>query len=113
MVLCMPAHLMQHSMPLKPGLGTLLWSYTTDNAIESTPAVADGVVYVGSTDHTLYALNADTGDRVWSFETSAGIQSSPAVAGGIVYVGSWDHTLVCFRCHHRCQDMGLFDRGQN
>ena len=51
----MSAHLMQPSLPLEARTGALLWGFTTGNAIESSPAVADGVVYVGSTDHTLYA----------------------------------------------------------
>ena len=29
------------------------WTYTTGNAIESSPVVADGIVYVGSRDHLL------------------------------------------------------------
>jgi hypothetical protein len=33
-----------------------LWSATTGGAISSSPAVANGVVYVGSTDHKLYAF---------------------------------------------------------
>ena len=41
------------------GTGTLvlnpteLWSYTTDGLVESSPAVVNGVVYVGSYDHTV------------------------------------------------------------
>ena len=36
---------------------TLDWSYATGNEIESSPALANGVVYVGSGDHTLYAFH--------------------------------------------------------
>ena len=31
--------------------------------IDSSPAVADGVVFVGSHDHRLYALAAETGEQ--------------------------------------------------
>jgi outer membrane protein assembly factor BamB len=34
--------------------------------MESSPAVANGVVYVGSWDGTLNAINATTGTFVWS-----------------------------------------------
>ena len=40
----------------------LLWRYTTGGSVESTPAVADGVVYVGSADQHLYALDAASGE---------------------------------------------------
>lgn len=39
----------------------LAWDYTTGDSLESSPAVANGVVYIGSTDDKLYALNASTG----------------------------------------------------
>src|ERR1017187_5814559 len=36
----------------------LSWKYTTGNFTESSPAVVNGVVYVGSGDYNVYALNA-------------------------------------------------------
>jgi glucose dehydrogenase len=47
------------------GLG-LKWSYTTGGKVYSSPAVANGVVYVGSIDGNVYALNASTGALLWS-----------------------------------------------
>jgi hypothetical protein len=38
----------------------LKWSYTTGGTVQSSPAVANGVVYIGSADHNVYALNART-----------------------------------------------------
>jgi outer membrane protein assembly factor BamB len=77
---------------------TLDWSYTnaTGNGIESSPAVANGVVYIGSLDKKLYALDAVTGTHKWSYTTGRGINSSPAVANGVVYVGSDDHNVYAF-----------------
>jgi outer membrane protein assembly factor BamB len=45
------------------------------------------VVYVGSTDGNLYALNASTGAKLWS-DSPGGSPSSPAVANGVVYYHS-------------------------
>jgi outer membrane protein assembly factor BamB len=53
----------------------------------SSPAVANGVVYVGLGDGYLYALNAETGVALWTY-AAGGSGSSPAVANGVVYVGS-------------------------
>ena len=38
---------------------------------DSSPAVANGVVYVGSDDGNVYALNAATGAELWSYTTEA------------------------------------------
>ncbi|GAB6286528.1 MAG: hypothetical protein STSR0009_27290 [Methanoregula sp.] len=54
----------------------------------SSPAVANGVVYIGSGDTKLYAFDALTGAMKWQFPTGGFVDSSPAVANGIVYVGS-------------------------
>ncbi len=68
----------------------LRWSYATRGEVGSSPAVADGVVYVGSGDNNVYALNASTGAYLWQYTTGAGVYSSPTVAYGAVYVGSYD-----------------------
>ena len=63
----------------------------------SSPAVANGVVYVGSLDNNVYALNASTGAKLWSYTTGGPIYySSPAVANGMVYVGSLDGKVYAF-----------------
>ena len=46
---------------LNASTGAKLWSYTTGNSVLCSPAVANGVVYIGSDDGFLYALNASTG----------------------------------------------------
>jgi outer membrane protein assembly factor BamB len=50
-----------------------------------TPAIADGVVYVGANDGKLRAFNARTGKELWSVDTGAEILAQPLVAGGKVY----------------------------
>ena len=52
--------------------------------------MANGVVYVGSADCNVYALNASTGALLWSYTTGGRVFSSPAVANGVVYVIGWD-----------------------
>ncbi len=62
----------------------------------SSAAVANGIVYVGSTDNHLYAFDAKTGAPVWQAATGSFIMSSPAVADGVVYVGSNDGWIYAF-----------------
>ena len=71
----------------------LKWSYATGNSVRSSPAVTNGVVYIGSDDGEVYALNASTGALLWTYTAGAGIFSSPAVASGMVYVGSLDYKV--------------------
>jgi outer membrane protein assembly factor BamB len=40
-----------------PTDGTLLWSYETGDQINTTPAVVNGWVYVGSFDTNFYAFH--------------------------------------------------------
>ena len=60
--------------------------------------MSDGVVYVGSVDHHVYALDAETGELLWRYETGAGVFSSPAVSDGVVYVGSYGPLRVRAGC---------------
>ncbi len=63
----------------------LKWDFTTAGQMLSSPAVADGVVYVGSADHKLYAIDAHTGTQKWNVTLAYGVDSSPAVADDVVY----------------------------
>ena len=70
--------------------GTKLWNYTIGPVGESSPAVVNGVVYVGSVDGNVYALNAVSGVKLWSYTTGGLVYSSPTFVGGVIYVGSGD-----------------------
>jgi hypothetical protein len=41
---------------LNASTGALVWSYATSGTVFSSPAVVDGVVYVGSEDGKIYAF---------------------------------------------------------
>lgn len=73
-----------------PSLQTLVWKFKTPGRVISSPAVAGDVIYVGSTDGSLYGVNRADGTRRWAFATRGPIASSPAVSGNLVYVSSVD-----------------------
>lgn len=56
-------------------------------------------VFVGSTDHGLYALRAGDGSTIWRFETANMVQSEPLYDPelDVVYFGSNDGALYCVR----------------
>jgi len=74
--------------------GILLWSYTTANFVQSSPAVgSDSTIYIGSNDTNLYAINPD-GTKKWNFTTGGSVISAPAIGlDGTIYVGSSDNNL--------------------
>ena len=85
---------LSHTGSINPGAilprGEVKWTFTTGAAIHSSPTVVDGVLYFGSQDFRVYALDAATGDKLWEFKTGSWVESSPAVVDGVVYVGSND-----------------------
>ncbi|MFB6876424.1 PQQ-binding-like beta-propeller repeat protein [Streptomyces sp. NPDC056323] len=72
---------------------SLRWRYTTGDAVTSSPTVADGVVYIGSDDKNVYALDAATGKKKWAYATGRKVEAAPTVAGGVVYAGSLDNSV--------------------
>lgn len=67
-----------------------LWLFEAGDAIESTPAVADGIVYLTSVDGHLYAIDLTSGKARWKYDGGAPIKSSPAVGEREVYFGDED-----------------------
>jgi len=65
-------------------------SVRLESGIHSSPTVVDGIIYFGSQDRYLYAVDADTGTKLWEFGTNGFVESSPAVVDGVVYFGSND-----------------------
>src|SRR6188472_1826988 len=67
----------------------VLWTYDAGESIESSAAIADGIVYVGAQPGELHAVRLADGQPRWKYKASPeGIgESSPAVANGVVYFG--------------------------
>ncbi len=69
----------------------LRWSFQAKDSIEPSAAIVAGVVYVGSMDKSLYAIDLASGKLRWKYSVAASIQeSSPCVLNGVVYVGDLD-----------------------
>src|SRR5450631_620686 len=66
------------------------WKFHTNGAVISSPAIANGVAYVGSTDGNLYAIDLESGTEKWKFPTKVRVTSSPAADSGTVYFESYD-----------------------
>ncbi len=62
-------------------------------ASRTQPVVAGGILYIGSLDGNMYALNAMTGEIIWTRETGGPIRHSAAVVDGKVFFGSHDTNI--------------------
>ena len=75
-------------------VGQFAWARSTTNAVKSSPALgSNGVVYVGSSDANLYAINQTTGTIIWKTPTGGAVDvSSPAISsdGSLVFFGCLD-----------------------
>ncbi len=78
--------------------GRVIWKFVASNfagSAATSPAYADGVIYVGWSDpglfslvtqHSFYALNAANGKELWSYPLGYTVISSPTAYNGTVYI---------------------------
>jgi outer membrane protein assembly factor BamB len=69
--------------------GKELWRFRA-GVTESSPLLLDGVLYFGSWDKKMYALDVETRRPVWSFATGDKVKGGAAYAKGSIYFGSYD-----------------------
>ncbi len=69
------------------------WQFATGGPVKSSPVAVDGLVYVGSHDGHVYAIDAVSGSEVWRHRTDARVSGSAAVVDGVVYIASEDGCL--------------------
>ncbi len=66
----------------------LVWSYPLGKHVFATPAVHNGLAYIGDTEGVLHCVDIATGRAVWTHEANGDFWASPLVADGKVYVGT-------------------------
>ncbi|MBI4778078.1 PQQ-binding-like beta-propeller repeat protein [Candidatus Desantisbacteria bacterium] len=79
--------------------GKAKWSYYIGSPIHSSPIVANGIIFVGADNGTIYALSTEANSRnrlIWSYQTKGKVSSSPAVAGNRLFVASEDGNCYIF-----------------
>ena len=84
------AHTGTYNSQQPPQLNRVKWKFHTNGSVISSPAVDNGTIYVGSSDHNFYAINLDSGTLKWKFKAKGRIASSPAIAASVVYFDDWD-----------------------
>lgn len=73
-----------------------IWSYLVERHCCSTPAVHDGMVFVGDCAGVFHCVDAETGRPFWKHEAKGEIWTSALVADGKVYVGTRRREFLVF-----------------
>ena len=71
-------------------LPAVKWKFKTGASIYSPAATKDGIVFFGSLDSKMYALDIASGELVWTFDTAGGIYGQAGIAGDHLYFSSED-----------------------
>jgi outer membrane protein assembly factor BamB len=77
-----------------PGQLRERWTVKTGESVDGTAAIAGGVVYVGSFDQNLYAIDLATGQVKWKTKLGP-TKAAVAVKDGAVYLGDADGKFYC------------------
>jgi 4-amino-4-deoxy-L-arabinose transferase-like glycosyltransferase len=93
---------------LNASTGKKVWQSPTGYWVWSSPAVADGNVFAGSEDNSIYCFNAFTGAKEWSYETGNFVDSSPTIVNNTLYVGSDDNHIYAFALFNSSVETGPF-----
>lgn len=76
--------------------GDELWSRNLKASIGSSATIADGLVYVGTMDGWLYALDAGNGKLVWQSSLPSSLLAAPVSDGSTVVVHTHDGSVSAF-----------------
>jgi eukaryotic-like serine/threonine-protein kinase len=75
--------------------GTIKWRFKAKRAITSSAAISQGIVFFGSMDSTLYALDAKTGWVIWRYRLSRPTISTPFVVDNLLFTGASSGDITC------------------
>jgi len=68
--------------------GSKKWKAAKTHITESSPAIANSILYAGSEYEGFNAFDLATGALKWNFAEASVVNSSPTVSNGLVYIGS-------------------------
>lgn len=84
--------------PREPSNGVrhpvLAWRLQTGGPVRSSPAIADGTVYVGGTDGRVYAIDVASGAELWTASIGGAVASTPALSTDRVFVSTRSNDVI-------------------
>lgn len=88
------ASLSGHFYAMNATSGAVLWNFFLSNGLFSSPALANGVLYIAG--RSFYAIDPTNGHVLWSYKLGVVAYSSPVVVNGWLYSASNDGNLYAF-----------------
>lgn len=77
--------------------GSLAWSFDTEGPNVNSAGYENGVVFFGSTDNYIYAVNDNDGTLKWKYKTGSTVKTAPLLANGNIYMGSSDGNMYAIK----------------
>jgi len=85
------------AMAVSTNSGNTIWSRDLPSRSESSPILANGLVYFGSEDGTVYALKASTGAIEWTYQAAGEVKGGLALKEGRLYFGDYAGKVYAIR----------------
>jgi len=78
--------------------GKLLWRVKADKSVLASPAIHNGIVYIGASDGIFRAIRLKDGSGLWSYNGMKGfVEAKACVDDEGVYIGDWRNTFYAFQ----------------
>jgi outer membrane protein assembly factor BamB len=74
----------------------LKWTYPLVNHCMATPAIADGLAFVGDCGKRIHCVDAETGKPYWTHDAKGEMWASPLIADGKVYFATRRGEVLVF-----------------
>lgn len=74
--------------------GDLHWTYETDNYINGTSAIHNGLIAFGGCDAIIHFVSAKTGKELGAIDTEDYIAGSGAIDDEAIYIGNYGNTFM-------------------
>src|SRR5947209_19919747 len=74
-----PAHTGVYAGPAPRQFHRVKWKFPTGSRVVGSPVMQDNVIYFGSDDGNVYALEAESGRQIWKVTTQCPVPCTPAI----------------------------------
>jgi outer membrane protein assembly factor BamB len=89
----------------------VVWVYPLRKHVLATPAISDGLLFIGDCGRVLHCIDAETGKACWTHELEGEVWASALAADGKVYLGTRAGKFYIFEATRQKQLLSMIDLG--